>query len=114
MMVRYLIFEGEAGGQTARPRSLVVVEDLAFNFPSMEARMNKIFRSSTVLVLALVGLAGCDRESRTVGDVNPAHVAEAKRALRDLWIGHIFWVRQINIHSPALYLFLTTETNGAV
>lgn len=75
--------------------------------------MNKIFRSLTVLVLALVGLVGCDHESRTVGDVNPAHVAETKQVLRDLWAWHIFWVRQIDIHSPALYYSLTTEANGA-
>jgi hypothetical protein len=84
MLVRYLTFEGKAVGQTARPRSLVAVEDLAFNFPSMEGRRNKILRSLTVLVLALVGLGGCDSESRTIGDVNPAHVAEAEQALRDL------------------------------
>ena len=40
--------------------------------------MNKIFRSLQVLTLALVGLMGCNFESRTVGDVNPTHVAEAK------------------------------------
>jgi hypothetical protein len=82
MLVRYLTFEGKAVGQTARPRSLVAVEDLAFNFPSMEGRRN--LQSLTVLVLALVGLGGCDSESRTIGDVNPAHVAEAEQALRDL------------------------------
>jgi len=57
--------------------------------------MSKILRSMAVLVLALVGLAGCDYEPRAVGDVNPARVVEMKQALRDLWVGHIFWVRHV-------------------
>jgi len=61
----------------------------------MEDFMNKIYQSIAALVLALVGLAGCDYEPRAVGDANPARVAEMKQALRDLWIGHIFWVRHV-------------------
>ena len=57
--------------------------------------MNKIHLSMAVLVLALVGLAGCDDEPQAVGDANPARVAEMKQALRDLWVGHIFWVRHV-------------------
>jgi hypothetical protein len=38
---------------------------------------------------------GCDYESRAVGDANPARVAEMKQAFRDLWLGHIFWVRHV-------------------
>ncbi len=57
--------------------------------------MSKILRSMAVLVLALVGLVGCDYEPRAVGDSNPARVAEMKQALRDLWVGHIFWVRHV-------------------
>ena len=61
--------------------------------------MNKILRSLAVLVLALAGLMGCDSEPRTVEDVNPAHVAEAKEALRDLWVGHIFWTRYVVLNN---------------
>ena len=61
--------------------------------------MNKIFRSLQVLTLALVGLMGCNFELRTVGDVNPTHVAEAKQVLRDLWVGHIFWVRHVVLNN---------------
>ena len=57
--------------------------------------MNKIHQSMAALVLALVGLVGCDFEPRAVGDANPARVAEMKQTLRDLWLGHIFWVRHV-------------------
>src|SRR5215510_7341071 len=52
-------------------------------------------RLLAVLALALVGLVGCDYEPRAVGDVNPVRVAEMKQAFRDLWVGHLFWVRQV-------------------
>src|SRR4029077_12230973 len=45
---------------------------------SMEGVMSKILRSMAVLVLAFVGLGGCDYEPRAVGDTNPARVAEMK------------------------------------
>jgi len=61
----------------------------------MEGFMSKIHQSMAALVLALVGLMGCDYETRAVGDANPARVAEMKQALRDLWVGHIFWVRHV-------------------
>jgi hypothetical protein len=57
--------------------------------------MNKIHQSVASLVLVLVGLVGCDYEPRAVGDANPVRVAETKQALRDLWVGHIFWVRHV-------------------
>ncbi len=57
--------------------------------------MNKILRSMALLVLVLVGLVGCGFEPRAVGDVNPTHVEEMKQTLRDLWVGHIFWVRHV-------------------
>ena len=57
--------------------------------------MRRIVWSIAVLVLALVSLVGCDYDPRPVGDANPARVAEMKQALRDLWVGHIFWVRHV-------------------
>jgi hypothetical protein len=48
-----------------------------------------------VVILALVVLAGCGYEPRTAGDSNPARVEEMKHTLRDLWVGHIFWVRHV-------------------
>ena len=57
--------------------------------------MNKILQSMAVLVLALVGLTGCGFEPRAVGDANPARIEEMKQTLRDLWVGHIFWVRHV-------------------
>jgi hypothetical protein len=48
-----------------------------------------------VLALVLVGLVGRDYEPRAVGDANPARVAEMKQTFRDLWLGHIFWVRHV-------------------
>ena len=57
--------------------------------------MNKIHRSIAALVLVLVGLAGCNVESRSGGGANPARVEEMQQTLRDLWVGHIFWVRHV-------------------
>ena len=57
--------------------------------------MNKIHQSIAVLILVLVGLMGCNYEPRVVGDTNPARVEEMKQTLRDLWVGHIFWVRHV-------------------
>jgi len=52
-----------------------------------------------VLALTLVGLVGCDYESRAAGDANPARVAEMKKDFRDLWLGHIYWVQHAVLHS---------------
>ncbi len=57
--------------------------------------MNKILQSMAALALAFVGLAGCGFESRAVGNTNPARVEEMRQTLRDLWVGHIFWVRHV-------------------
>jgi len=57
--------------------------------------MRRIVWSITVLVLTLVSLVGCEYEPPAVGDANPARVADTKEALRDLWVGHIFWVRNV-------------------
>jgi len=62
---------------------------------SKEGCMNTIHRSIVALVLAFVGLAGCDYGTRTDGNANPARVAEMQENLRDLWVGHIFWVRHV-------------------
>jgi len=58
-------------------------------------RWRTLLRSLAVLMVALVGLTGCDYESRAIGNSNPTRVAEVKQALRDLWVGHIFWVRNV-------------------
>jgi len=57
--------------------------------------MYKIHQSIAVLVLVAVGLVGCDYEPHAVGETKPAPVAEMKQAFRDLWVGHIFWVRHV-------------------
>ncbi|TKS58547.1 MAG: hypothetical protein EWM73_03490 [Nitrospira sp.] len=61
--------------------------------------MNKICQSEAVLVLALVGLMSCEHEQRPVGNVNLAHVVDTQEALRDLWVGHIFWVRHVVLNN---------------
>ena len=61
--------------------------------------MNKIYQSMAVSVFALVGLVGCDDESRVVGDTNPIRVAEMKQSLRDLWLGHIFSVQHAVLYN---------------
>ncbi|MDZ4856580.1 MAG: hypothetical protein SGJ26_17290 [Nitrospirota bacterium] len=45
------------------------------------------------LVLVLGALMGCDVESRAAGWANPARVAELQQTLRELWLGHIYWVQ---------------------
>ncbi len=57
--------------------------------------MNKIFQSLAVLALTTIGFVGCDYEPKAVENTNPARVAEMKQAFRDLWVGHIFWVRHV-------------------
>lgn len=57
--------------------------------------MSKIRPSMAVLVLAFVGLMGCDYESRTVGNAKPVLVAEMNQTLRDLWLGHIFLIQHV-------------------
>jgi hypothetical protein len=47
------------------------------------------------LVLVLVSLVGCNYEPRAGGEANPVRVAEMQQTLRDLWVGHIFWVRHV-------------------
>ena len=57
--------------------------------------MKKIHQFIAVLGLVLVSLVGCGFEPRAGGDANPARVAEMQQTLRDLWVGHIFWVRHV-------------------
>ena len=61
--------------------------------------MSKIHLVMAPLVLALVGLAGCDYEARAVGGANPVRVAEMKQTFRDLWLGHIYWVQHAVMNS---------------
>lgn len=44
-----------------------------------------------VLVFAVVVLVGCAHESRSVADT--------KAVLRDLWTGHIFWIRNVVLNN---------------
>ncbi|HEU4501561.1 MAG TPA: hypothetical protein VFR82_07910 [Nitrospira sp.] len=57
--------------------------------------MSLIHHSIAALALAVVGLAGCAHDTRAVGEANPVHVADTKAAMRDLWTGHIFWIRNV-------------------
>ena len=71
----------------------------AFNPTSMEGVMGKIIQSMALLVLVLVGLAGCDDEARAVRGANPVRVAELRQTFRDLWLGHIYWVQHAVLRS---------------
>jgi hypothetical protein len=57
--------------------------------------MRQIHHSIAAIALAVVGLAGCAHDSRAVEKANPVHVADTKAAMRDLWTGHIFWIRNV-------------------
>ena len=65
----------------------------------MKGFMNKILQSMAMLVLALAGLVGCDGEPRSAMDTNPARVAELQQTLRDLWLGHIYWVQHATLNN---------------
>ncbi len=63
--------------------------------------MSKTHEFIAVLALSLIGLVGCDYEPRAAWDANPPPVAEMKKAVRDLWVGHIFWIRHVVSNSAA-------------
>jgi len=48
-----------------------------------------------VLALAIVGLLGCAHESRVVTEANQADMTDTKAMMRNLWAGHIFWIRNV-------------------
>jgi len=61
-----------------------------------------------VLIFALVAMAGGDYESRAAGDASPIRVAEMQKAVRDLWLGHIFLIQHV-----VLYNAVTDPAAGA-
>jgi hypothetical protein len=67
-----------------------------------ESFMSKIYLSMAVVTLVLIALVGYDHEPRPVGDADPARVAEMKQALRDLWLGHIFWVQRVVLFNTTI------------
>ena len=88
---------GPTTGTTMHP--LLGVGTQAFNPTSMEGILSQIFQSMAILVLVLIGLTGCDYEARAVGGANPVRVAEMQKALRDLWLGHIYWVQHAVLYN---------------
>ena len=61
--------------------------------------MSNIHPSMAVLMLALVGLMGCDQEPQAVGEANQVRVMEVQQTLRDLWLGHIFSVQHVVLYN---------------
>jgi hypothetical protein len=61
----------------------------------MEGFMSRMRQSVAVILFAVVSMVGCAHESQVIGEANPARVADTKAALRDLWAGHIFWIRNV-------------------
>ena len=57
--------------------------------------MSKIHQSMALLVLVLIGLMGGGYDPQAGGDRKHASVTELQQNLRDLWVGHIFWVRHV-------------------
>ena len=57
--------------------------------------MSQFMRQSVaVLLFAIVTLGGCAHQP-AAENPNPVRVADTKAALRDLWAGHIFWIRNV-------------------
>ena len=48
-----------------------------------------------VLVLAVLSMLGCAVESHVAAGANLADVADTKAAMRELWAGHILWIRNV-------------------
>ena len=63
--------------------------------------MGKIHQSIAVLVLVLIGLMGCGYDPQAGGARKHASVTELQQNLRDLWVGHIFWVRHVASNNTA-------------
>jgi hypothetical protein len=61
----------------------------------MEGFMGQIYHSIAAAVLVIVGLTGCAHDIRSVENTDPIRLAETKAAMRDLWTGHIFWIRNV-------------------
>ena len=57
--------------------------------------MSKIHQSIAIILFVLIGLVSCGYEPQAGGDREPASVSELQQNLRDLWVGHIFWVRHV-------------------
>jgi hypothetical protein len=57
--------------------------------------MSHIRQSMAVLVLAVLGLMGCAVESHVVTGAHLSDVADTKATMRELWAGHIFWIRNV-------------------
>jgi len=60
-----------------------------------ESCMRKIYPPMALLIVALVGLVGCNQESPAVGDAKPVRVAEMQQTFRELWLGHIFMIQHV-------------------
>jgi len=63
--------------------------------------MSQIRESIAVLILTLSGLTGCAHDVRSAENADSLHLAEAKAAMRDLWTGHIFWIRNVVLDNAA-------------
>jgi hypothetical protein len=79
----------------------------------MEDFMSQIRQSIAALSFAVVALVGCAHESQTVGHANPTRVADTKATLRDLWSGHIFWIRNVVLDDGGLHNIVTLITSEA-
>src|SRR5215510_15056033 len=62
--------------------------------------MSMILAHLRLMVVMCVGLVDWDGESRAAGDTNPGSAAEMKKAYRDLWLGHIYWVQHAVLNHP--------------
>ena len=63
--------------------------------------MKKIYHSVAALVLGFVSLVGCDYDPHAIEETKPIRITEMSQALRDLWVGHIFWVRHVVSNNAA-------------
>lgn len=58
--------------------------------------MSHVRQTMAVLVLAIAGVLGCAQQPPVVqATANQADLAQTKAMMRNLWAGHIFWIRNV-------------------
>lgn len=65
----------------------------------MKPPLTQAFVASVMLALAPVSYSYDAQKTQKVAA--PEKVDATKAALRDLWVGHIFWVREVVVHAAA-------------
>jgi hypothetical protein len=61
----------------------------------MKTSLSFLLAAALAVSLPATAAAASDAAPKTSATVLPAKLADTRAALRDLWIGHVFWVRNV-------------------